>query len=212
MLAVIPAGTDNDLAVHLDVGRAEGAHILQALIGVFVAQQRAPELRLGRLHGDVDGADAQVDDALRLALGEVRERDVVAHEEAQARVIVLKIERVAHIRRHLIDKAEQAVVRAGARLVHQVGIKIEAEILALLLFDRQVACGPVGLAQPETHRRIVAEKAVVQHVDDLVMIDHQQLFAGADTGTFGGRACVDGCNDSAHALSPPLTHNLTHIV
>lgn len=130
----------------------------------------------------------------------------------QARVIVLKIERLAHIRRHLIDKAEQAVVRAGARLVHQVGIKIEAEILALLLFDRQVACGPVGLAQPETHRRIVAEKAVVQHVDDLVMIDHQQLFAGADTGTFGGRACVDGCNDSAHALSPPLTHNLTYIV
>ena len=65
MLAVVPAGTDNDLAVHLDAGLAEGAHILQALIGVFVAQQRAPELRLGRLHGDVDGADAQVDDAPR---------------------------------------------------------------------------------------------------------------------------------------------------
>ena len=64
MLAVVPAGTDDDLAVHLDAGLAEGAHILQALIGVFVAQQRAPELRLGRLHGDVDGADAQVDDAL----------------------------------------------------------------------------------------------------------------------------------------------------
>ena len=103
---------------------------------IFVAEELGTKLGIGGVDGNVNGTDVQVDDALRLALGKVGERDVIAHQEAEACIVILKIERLSHIGRHLIDKAEQTMVGAGARLIHQIGIKVEPEILALFLFHR----------------------------------------------------------------------------
>ena len=61
---------------------------------------------------DIDGADTQVNDALGLPLGEISEGDIVALEEAEPGIVVLKVQGLAHARGHLIHEAEDAVVGA----------------------------------------------------------------------------------------------------
>ena len=64
------------------------------------------------MDGDIDGTDAQVDDALSLPLRQIGEGNVVALKEAETGVVVLKIQGLAHARRHLIHEAENAVIGA----------------------------------------------------------------------------------------------------
>jgi len=49
------------------------------------------ELGVRGVNGDIDGADAQVNDALSLPLREIGEGDVVALEEAEPGIVVLKV-------------------------------------------------------------------------------------------------------------------------
>lgn len=60
------------------------------------------------------GEMRQVDDALHLPLGEVGQGQVVAHQKGQPGVVILEIEALPHPRRHLVHKAEDAVVGTGA--------------------------------------------------------------------------------------------------
>ena len=71
--------------------------------------------------------------------GEVGQGDIVAHEETETGVIILKIEGVPAARGHLVDKAEQAVVAARPGFIHQVGLEIQPQLLRLRLFHPQGA-------------------------------------------------------------------------
>lgn len=73
LVAVVPAGADDDLPVHDDAGLTEPAHIFQRAHGVLVAQHGAVELGVRGVDGDVDGADAQINDALSLPLRQIGE-------------------------------------------------------------------------------------------------------------------------------------------
>ena len=99
LLPVIEAGAADDLAVHNDACLCEAAHDIDALPGSFIAQHLAAQLGIRRLDGYVYGAYVQGDDAIDLARGKVRERDIVAEQEAQARVVVLEIHGFAHTAR-----------------------------------------------------------------------------------------------------------------
>ena len=57
----------------------------------LVAQQQAADLRVRGMDGDVDGGDVQITDPLQFPPAEVGEGNVVAHEEGQAGIVVLKI-------------------------------------------------------------------------------------------------------------------------
>ena len=48
-------------------------------VACLVAKELGTKLGVGGMDGNVDGTDVQIDDALRLTLGKVGERDIVAH-------------------------------------------------------------------------------------------------------------------------------------
>ena len=202
LLAVIPAGADNDLSVHLDTGLAESTHVRQGTGGVFVAQHGAVQLGVGGVDGDIDGGDMQVNNTLRLPLGQIGQGDVVAQKKAQTGVIVLEIERLAHVGRHLIHKAEDAVVGAGAHLVHQIGVKVQSQIPALRLANPYLTHAAVRLLQRQIGNSIISIKAVIQYIGDLVTVDGQQLFADADVSALGRGVPVNTGNHSAHFVVP----------
>ena len=153
------------------------------------------------MDGDVDGADAQIDDALGLPGGEVCEGDIVAHEEAEAGVVVFEVEGVAAAGGHLVDEAEEAVVGAGAGGVHEVGVEVKAEVFSLGLFYFEGTAEAVGGFEDQDGVGVVAEEAVVEDIDDVVASDGEEFFAGADSGALGGGTGVDGCDDGAHSAS-----------
>ena len=150
------------------------------------------------MDGDVDGADVQVNDALGLPLRQVRQGDVVTQQEAEPGVVVLEVQGGAHARRHLVHEAEDAVVGAGAHLVHQVGVEVEAQILTLRLADGDgvhIACRGLKLHMGQG---VVAVEPVVQHIHDGMAVDGQKLFAHPDTGALRRAVPVDGGDDGAH--------------
>ena len=92
------------------------------------------ELGVRGVDGDVDGADAQINDALSLPLRQIGEGDIVALQKAQPGIVVLKIEGLAHSGGHLVHEAEHTVVGAAAHFVHQIGVEIQPKIQAIFLF------------------------------------------------------------------------------
>ena len=212
LVAVVPAGADYDLTVHDDTRLAEGLDIVQGTGGILVAQHGAVQLRVGGVDGLVDGADVQVDDALGLALRQVGQGDVVAQQKAQPCVVVLEVQRLAHTRRHLIHKAEHAVVGAGAHLVHQIGVEVQAQVLSLRLVQRYGAHIARRRFQFDVRHRVVAVKAVVQHVHDGVAVDGQQLFTHLDAGPLRRAVPVDGGDDGAHNASSLAKGAYAHII
>ena len=122
----------------------------------------------------------QGDDALHLTRREIRERDVVAEQEAQARVVVFKIHGFAHAAGELVDEAEDAGIGAGARRVHQVALKIEPQVAALRLFDMQGIPRAVRPLQRHVQNPVIGEEFVVEHVEDFVAVDGHNGVPDAD--------------------------------
>ena len=70
----------------------------------------AAQLRVHRLDRDIDRSQMETDDTLDILVLHICQGDVVSLEERKSRVIVLKVESFTHSRRHLVDKAEYALV------------------------------------------------------------------------------------------------------
>ena len=78
VLAVVDAPTQHELAVHLDALGGEFVDIVQRLARVFVCHHPDAQLRLDRVHRDVDGRDVHALDALDLVRVQIRQCDIVA--------------------------------------------------------------------------------------------------------------------------------------
>ncbi len=174
---VVKARAAYDLAVHDDTAVCKAAHYIDAFPRVFIAQELDAQLRVGSVDGDIHGAYVQVCYALYLALGEVRERDVVSQKEAQSRIIVLKIHRLAHSLRELIDKAEHAVICAASRIIHKILGKLKAEIAPLGLLHAHRVLHTVGSAQRYVQHRVVGKVFIVEHIVDHISVYADYLIA-----------------------------------
>jgi len=156
------------------------------------------QLGVGGVDGDVDGADVQVDDALGLPLRQVGQGDVVAQQEAEPRIVVLEVQRGAHAGGHLVHEAEDAVVGAGAHLIHQIGVEVQTQILPLRLADGDGTHIARRSFQFHAGQGVVAVEPVIQHIHDGMAVDGQKLFAHLYTGFFRRAVPVDGGDDGAH--------------
>ena len=87
------------------------------------------------MHADEQRRDMLLDDALQLCIAYVGERGIVALQKAKPPVIILKLHGLAHIRRQLVDKAENAFIMACLGTVHQRALKDKAKIFIVLLFN-----------------------------------------------------------------------------
>ncbi len=101
---------------------------------------------------------------------QVGQRDEVAVQEGQARVVVLEVQRLPHSGGELVDEAEDALVLAGVLSVHQRRFKIQSDIVVFALMNDNLKRTAVP-HQSQPHLGIGKEKAVVQHVGDLAPVD-----------------------------------------
>ena len=90
------------------------------------------------------------------------------------------------------------------KLVHEIGVEVQAEILPLLLPDMDGALRPVRFAQRQVAVCIIPVKAVVQNIYDLMSVDGQQLLAGLDSRELRRAAPVNGCDNGTHCINPQI--------
>ena len=144
-------GAHDDLAVHLDAVVEQRPQPAQARGAAAVAEHLGADVGVGGVDRHVERAQPLGDDPLEVGLGEPGEGGEVPVEEAQPVVVVLQVEALPQARRQLVDEAELAVVVAGAHLVEQRRLHLDAERLAGPLVDLD---GELEPAAPEVEHRV----------------------------------------------------------
>ena len=171
---VVDAGAGDHLAVHRDPRPGKLLHDGQTFPRPMVFQQTGPQLRVRGVDGNVDGADVQVHNPLELPSGQIGQCDIITHQEGQPGVVVLEIERLPHAGGHLVHKAENTAIGTGTGPVHQIGLKIEAQVLPFRLPHPDGALPAVFLFQFQDQPGVIGMKFIVQHVHDGVAVDFGQ--------------------------------------
>ena len=128
LLAVVHAGAQHDLCVNFDAGGHDGLEYVHAALGV-AAHHTTADVGAHGVDRHVHGAHVALDDVLNILVGEVRERDKVALQKAQAVVVIANIERGAAALGQHGHKAEYTGVHAGTHAVKDGAVELQAPIL-----------------------------------------------------------------------------------
>ena len=144
-----------------------------------------------------------LDDAGDFPFTEVGQGDVVAEQKGQPAVVVLEIQRLPHARGKLIDEAEDAFVAAGVLLVHQIGFKLQSDVVVGVLFAQMDCAGATGALQLQQELLFRQIKAVVQHIRNGVAVDGEQCFPRLNAVAPGQASVLYSGDGYRHAFSLP---------
>ena len=147
-----------------------------------------PQLGVGAVDGDEEGAEALGEDALGIELGESGEGGEVAVQEREPVVVVLEVETAPHALGQLVDEAEGAVVVAGADAVEDGRGDLDPERLAGLLVDADEAREELtGALDHDAEVVGVGELLEFDDVARLVPVEGEQLVAHGEAGASSRR-------------------------
>ena len=183
-VAVVQAGADDHLTVHLDAGVEQRGEPAEAGRAAAVAQETGAEIGVGRVDADVERAETLGDDALEVGFGEAGQRGEVAVQERQPVVVVLEVEGAPHPFRQLVDEAERAVVVTRPHPVEHRARELDAERLPRSLLHREVPLEPAA-TQLELDERLVGLELVPDDVAHRLAVEAEDLVAGREPS--GGR-------------------------
>ena len=200
---VVEAGAQDDLAVEPDAALCQAVQVAQGVPGEAVAHHLAAELRVHGVHRHVNGRDAHLQNAVDLPVVDIGEGDVVAEQEGEPVVVVLEIEGLPHAFGQLVDKAEHTLVPAGALPVHEVGLKFQAQA-GVLGLGQVYGEGLSRPGEPDPQFLLCLEKAVVQHVHDLVAVEGHQHVPRLDAQPLGPAARLYPGDCYRHGASSSL--------
>ena len=153
----------------------------------------AAKLRIHCLERNIDRRQVIFDHPLNILLAHIRQCHIVSLQEGKPGIIILKIESLPHSRRHLVDKAEHAMVAAGTVIIHQAILKLYSQILIIILLHFQLPDLSVGFLYKKFYIFIVHQITVIKNILHRLMIDlcqhisrlQLQLLADASRKNFG---------------------------
>ena len=200
LFPVVESGAAHDLTVHGDPRFGEPFHDLQTLSRPGIPQHLHAKFRVGGMDGNIDGADAQIHDPLHFPGREVRQRHIVAQKKTQPRIIVLEIHGLPHPFGKLVDKAEDAVVGAGTGPVHQVGLKVQSQILAFVLADLHRTLLPFRGPEHNGETAVIGIELIVQYVPYGISVDGDHRIPGRSMMSHPASS-IDGFDYILHSKS-----------
>ena len=118
------------------------------------------------------------DDPVNVVLAHVGQGHIVSLEERKAGIVVLKIERFPHARRHLVNKTKNTFIMTGAVIIHEAVLKFHSEIILKLLLDLQLPLFPVGFLNQYGQVFFIDQVMIIEDILDLLIVDGQQKIPG----------------------------------
>ena len=135
-------------------------------------QHLTAQLRIGRVHGNIDRCQLKINDTLNVVFLHVGQRHIVSLKEGKTGIIVLKIKGFAHARRHLVNETENAFVAAGLVIAHKSVLKGNAQIL-VLIFYFQLPLLTVCLFHQHDHAFAVYIIFIIKDIFHFISIDRK---------------------------------------
>ena len=183
--------------MNLDAGGHDCLEHVHATLGV-AAHHAAADVGAHGVDRHVHGAHVALDDVLHVLVGEVRERDKVALQKAQAVVVIANIERGAAALGQHGHKAEHAGVDAGTHAVEDGAIELQTPILAGKAVELDGGDGAVARVENlEVDGIIVGLPEPHDHVGELLAVDRKHAHARLDTHIPCGRLGAHVLNERA---------------
>ena len=197
LLAVVHARTQHDLRVNLDAGGHDGLEHVHAALGV-AAHHAAANVGAYGMDRHVHGAHVALDDVLNIFVGEVRERDKVALQKAQAVVVIADIERGATALGQHRHKAEHAGVYAGTHAIEDGAIELQTPVLAGKAIELNGGDGAVARVENlQLDGVVVCLPEPHNHIGQLLAVDRKHAHARLDTHIPRGRFGTHVFNERA---------------
>ena len=169
--AIVNTLAQNDLSVHLNARFPQPLYLRKDVPGKPVVQHPAAQLWIRSVKGNIDGREMVLDNSVDIVVIHIGQRNIISLEKGKSGIIILKVERVTHSWRHLIDKAENTAVAAGTVLVHKAVLKSHTEILLIVLLNLKLPFLTVRLAHKQLNVIIIQQIVVVEHILNLRTVD-----------------------------------------
>jgi hypothetical protein len=197
---VVEVRAQYDLRVHPDRRLRESLEPRQDFGGMArPAEQRVPQLGIGRVDRDVERREALLEDPLERSLVEVAQRDVVSVQERQSVIVVLHVEAPTHSPGQLVDEAEDALVGARRDVARPRRCELEPEIGAAPIESPRDSDAVALDGQLEP--LVAAVKVKVDHITEPVAVDRDDPIAGNEPRRGRGRSRSHGGDGHAARLS-----------
>jgi len=135
-------------------------------------QHLAAKLRIGGLDGNIDRSQFKADDPLDIFFLQIRKGHIISLEKGQSGIIILKIQCFPHSRRHLVNKAENALVAAGSVLAHKSVFKRKSQIL-IIVFNVKLPLFSVSLSHRHKHGRTVYIVFIIEYILYGISVDRK---------------------------------------
>ena len=162
--SIVYTGAANDLAVHLNSRLREALHNVHDLPRPFAAEHFNSQLGVGGMDGDIHWRNMQVDYSLYFSLRKIGKGDIAAHKKAQSGIIILEIYAFSHSRGILVNEAKNAAVCAASGSIHQIGGKLQTQILSLGFSHTELFCLALGGEYLQRETVVIAVILIVKHV------------------------------------------------
>ena len=201
---VVDFRAEHHLAVKAHAVVRKTLQVLHDPVCMDVGEHLLAQLAVGRLDGDVNGAGFALNHAVHFRLGQVGQRHKVAGHQRKPPVVVTHIQARAHARRHLLDEAEHAVVRAGLRAAHQRGLQRQPQGILRALMDMHRALRAGFILKQHLQGRPSGQKLVIHQIQHRRAVDGDERFSGLDAAARGKGAGEDAGNALGHAFVTPL--------
>ena len=110
LVSVIDTLTQYDLSIHGDSCIVQHIHLIQSLSCKTVMQHFTPEFRIHCLERNVDRFQMIADHTLNILLTHIGKRNIISLKKGKPGIIILKIQRLTHTWRHLVNKTEHTLI------------------------------------------------------------------------------------------------------
>ena len=174
LFSIVDPFAEHDLSVHRNPALIEFLHLLQRLPRKPVMQHLAAQFRVGRVKGNIDRLQMILYDPPNVMITHIRQCNIVSLQERESGIIILKIQRLPHSLRHLVDKAEHTLVSAGTVLIHQSLFKLDPQIFFIILLDLQLPLFSVRFLDQKNQFLIIYKVMIIKDILDLLVIDTDQ--------------------------------------
>ena len=113
---------------------------------------------------NIYGCQMIIDDPVNIMIAHIGQRHIITLQKGQSGIVILKIQSIPHTRRHLVDKAEHALIPAGTVLIHKAVDKGNSQILFQILFDLQLPFLTIRFSYQHGQVLIICQIMIIKYI------------------------------------------------
>ena len=136
------------------------------------------------MHRYIDWCQLITNDSICVFILHIRQSHIVSLQERQSRIIIFKIQRLPHVRWHLINKTKNTFIVTGFIIIHQTVFKNNPRILVIIFLYLQFPFFSVWFTDQQSQQYIVNQKMIIKNILNRLSIYFQQNIAYFDSHLF----------------------------